>query len=131
MLCWPSWADCSASGQSTPWGATSPFQWVYYKTTSARHTLCIYSQIGLEERIEVSSSTKLCSPSSELIKVIWRRLVQTGPYRYMRHPGYTGGLISGFGLWAFLGLRPLSPLWWVMYVAPWTPLVVSSHPKPL
>ncbi|HEY0795788.1 MAG TPA: isoprenylcysteine carboxylmethyltransferase family protein [Acidisarcina sp.] len=42
-----------------------------------------------------------------------QRVIEAGPYRYIRHPSYTGGLIStiGFGLmlgsWASLAAAPL------------------------
>ena len=59
------------------------------------------------------------------------RLVQRGPYRYIRHPGYTGALVSFFGMWAFFGLRPLSLLWWILYAAPFAMIMVSGNLKVL
>ena len=63
------------------------------------------------------------------MSVRFGRLVQSGPYRYIRHPGYTGALVSFFGMWAFLGLRPLSLLWWLLYAAPFTMIMVSRKPR--
>jgi protein-S-isoprenylcysteine O-methyltransferase Ste14 len=52
------------------------------------------------------------------------RLVQSGPYRYIRHPGYTGALISFTGALALLGLTPLSWAWWLIFAGPMTLFMV-------
>ena len=53
------------------------------------------------------------------------RLVQSGPYRYLRHPGYTGALISFTGALAILGLQPLTLAWWIIFAAPMGLFMVS------
>ena len=53
------------------------------------------------------------------------RLVQSGPYRYIRHPGYTGALLSFTGALAILGLQPLTLAWWLIFAGPMSLFMVS------
>ncbi|CAL5227713.1 g10723 [Coccomyxa viridis] len=57
------------------------------------------------------------------------KLVQTGPYCLIRHPGYTGAILSAFGLVGFLGLRPPGLAWALVFVLPMTALMVARIPN--
>lgn len=53
------------------------------------------------------------------------KLVQSGPYTYLRHPSYTGALMTGFGSFMLLFHRGLWPVL-VTYAAKWTNQLVHS-----
>ncbi|KAG0092689.1 hypothetical protein BGZ93_011379 [Podila epicladia] len=53
------------------------------------------------------------------------KLVQSGPYTYLRHPSYTGALMNGFGSFMLLFHRGLWPVL-VTYAAKWTNQLVHS-----
>ncbi|EIE24054.1 hypothetical protein COCSUDRAFT_41369 [Coccomyxa subellipsoidea C-169] len=52
------------------------------------------------------------------------KLVQSGPYAVIRHPGYTGGIVAFFGTFSFLGLQPFSLWWWLVLALPSTIFMV-------
>ncbi|CAL8462412.1 g1945 [Coccomyxa elongata] len=52
------------------------------------------------------------------------KLVQNGPYRIIRHPGYTGGILSFLGTFSFLGLQPFTLLWWLLLAIPMSVFMV-------
>ncbi|KAG0016888.1 hypothetical protein BGZ81_011013, partial [Podila clonocystis] len=54
------------------------------------------------------------------------KLVQSGPYKYLRHPSYTGALMNGFGSYLLLFHRGLWPVF-VTYAAKWTNRLVHSR----
>lgn len=44
------------------------------------------------------------------------RLITTGPYRWVRHPSYTGTLLTVMGVPLAIGIGPLSPLVGILFV---------------
>ncbi|CAK0751560.1 hypothetical protein CVIRNUC_002077 [Coccomyxa viridis] len=48
------------------------------------------------------------------------KLVQSGPYQRIRHPGYTGAIVCAVGTLGFLCLRPPGMVWFTVFAVPMT-----------
>ncbi|CAL5223715.1 g6269 [Coccomyxa viridis] len=56
------------------------------------------------------------------------QLVQTGFYRFIRHPGYAGNIMGLLGFLGFLGLRPPGLIWTLAFALPVTVYMAIKIP---
>jgi protein-S-isoprenylcysteine O-methyltransferase Ste14 len=88
------------------WSGTVPF---------AVHAIALVGYAaGMGLAVWAMASNRFFSPVVRLQRERGHHLVTDGPYRYLRHPGYTGGLLAtllgGVVLGSWWSLLPLAPL---------------------